>query len=264
MSKLIKIDKEYKDWIVELKQRIRQSQIKAAVKVNSELLELYWHLGQDIVQLKAEAKWGNNVMSQISQDLKDEFSDMGGFSETNLRYIKRFYLFYNQEYIIQPQVGVKLESEEYDSIQPRTEAKLDFAIFSIPWGHQKHIITKAKSVNEAVFYVRKTIEHGWSRNVLMNFMSANLYKAEGKAITNFTTTLPDIQSDLAQQTLKDPYNFDFLTLREGYLEKELEDALTENITKFLLELGSGFAYVGRQIRLTVGETNFSSTSYFTT
>ena len=256
MSKLIKTDTEYKDWIIELKQRIRKSQIKAAVKVNSELLNLYWHLGQEIVKLKAEVKWGNNVMSQISQDLNNEFSDMKGFSETNLRYIKRFYLFYSQGSSIQPQLEAKLEAEEYYSIQPQAGAELDLAIFSIPWGHQKHIITKAESTNEALFYVHKTIEHGWSRNVLMNFMSAQLYQTQGKSITNFTNTLPDIQSDLAQQTLKDPYKLDFLTLREGYLEKELEDALTDNITKFLLELGSGFAYVGRQVRLDVGGDEF--------
>ena len=136
------------------------------------------------------------------------------------------------------------------------EAEILEAIFSIPWGHQKHIITKAKSTNEALFYVQKTIKQGWSRNILINYMSANLFETEGKAISNFKNTLPALQSDLAQQTLKDPYNFDFLTLRDSYLERELEDALTDNITKFLIELGNGFAYVGRQVRLEIGGDEF--------
>lgn len=253
MSKLIKTDNEYKEWIGELKQRIRQSQIKAAVKVNTELLRLYWSIGRDIVRLKAEAKWGTNIMSQISLDLKEEFSNLGGFSETNLRYIKRFYLFYGQN---QPQVGAKIKSKKQEVIQPQVEAEILEAIFSIPWGHQKHIITKAKSTNEALFYVQKTIKQGWSRNILINYMSANLFETEGKAISNFKNTLPALQSDLAQQTLKDPYNFDFLTLRDSYLERELEDALTDNITKFFIELGNGFAYVGRQVRLEIGGDEF--------
>ena len=233
MSKLIKTDTEYKDWIIELKQRIRKSQIKAAVKVNSELIHMYWDLGKDIVSKQANNKWGSSFFEQLSHDLTSEFKGMQGFSVTNLKYMKRLYLFYNQEDTIRHQVGDELENK----------------LFSIPWRHHTEIITKAKTVDEALFYVHKTIEHGWSRNVLMNFMSAQLYQTQGKSITNFTNTLPDIQSDLAQQTLKDPYKLDFLTLREGYLEKELEDALTDNITKFLLELGSGFAYVGRQVRL---------------
>lgn len=127
---------------------------------------------------------------------------------------------------------------------------------SIPWRHHIEIFVKAKSINEALFYIRKVRENGWSRNVLINFIEANLYNAEGKAITNFASSLPNPQSELAQQTLKDPYNFDFLTMRNGYVERELEDALTDNITKFLLELGNGFAYVGRQVRLEIGEEEY--------
>lgn len=253
MERLIKTDTEYKEWISELKLHIRQSQIKAAVKVNTELLKLYWSIGSDIIQLKVEAKWGTNIMSQISSDLKAEFGNIGGFSETNLRYIKRFYLFYSS---IQPQLGVKLKSKAQHTIQPQFGAEISESIFEVPWGHQKHIITKSHSINEALFYVQKTIEQGWSRNVLTSYMDARLYEREGKSISNFKNTLPAVQSDLAQQTLKDPYNFDFLALREGYLERELEDALTDNITKFLIELGNGFAYVGRQVRLEVGDDEF--------
>lgn len=240
MGILINTDTEYKNWISELKQRIRQSQIKAAVKVNTELIRMYWELGKDIVEKQAEAKWGSGFFKQLSDDLNNEFKNMQGFSITNLKYMKRFFLFYNQNNKIRHQVGDEL-------------TKL---LFAIPWRHQIEIFTKVQSIDEALFYIHKTIEQGWSRNVLMHYISIDLYRTEGKSISNFKNTLPSFQSDLAQQTLKDPYNFDFLTMRDGYRERELEDALTDNITKFLLELGSGFAYVGRQIRLEVGGDEF--------
>lgn len=241
MSKLIKTDSDYKIWLTDLKQRIRQSQIKAMVKVNQELIRMYWNLGKDIVEMQSESKWGKGFFKELSQDLKDSFPDMEGFSITNLKYMKRMYLFYNQSDTIRQQVADELQ---------------EAILFSIPWWHHIILITKCKTVDEAAFYIHKVIENGWSRNVLLNFIEAGLYGAEGKAVTNFMTCLPNPQSDLAQQTLKDPYNFDFLTMREGYLERELEDALTENITKFLLELGNGFAYVGRQIRLEIGEEEY--------
>lgn len=240
MSKLIKTDIAYKEWVAELKSRIRQSQIKAAVKVNTELIRMYWNLGKDIVEKQSESKWGKGFFKELSQDLKDEFPDMEGFSVTNLKYMKRMYLFYSQMYINRHQLGDDLQEE----------------FLSIPWRHHIEIFVKAKSINEALFYIRKVRENGWSRNVLINFIEANLYNAEGKAITNFASSLPNPQSELAQQTLKDPYNFDFLTMRNGYVERELEDALTDNITKFLLELGNGFAYVGRQVRLEIGEEEY--------
>lgn len=222
------VDNSYKQWIKEIKSFIRSQQVKAAVKVNAELLKVYWRLGSDIAALKADAQWGSNFYESLSRDLKAEFPDMNGFSVTNLRNCKRFYELYSQSDIIRHQLGAELESP----------------IFSIPWRHHTEIIAKCKSVDEALFYVNKTIENGWSRAVLMNFLDTKLYLAEGKAITNFERLLPSPVSDLAQQTLKDPYNFDFLTIRQNYDEKELQKALTTNITKFLLELGSGFAYVG--------------------
>lgn len=253
MSKLIKTDNSYKAWITELKQRIRQSQIKAAVKVNVEMLHLYWSIGEDIVKRKAETVWGEGVVEQIAQDLRDEFPNMKGFSRRNLFYIKKWYLFYSQQAIIVQQgVAQTGNTDEIGKVQ-QVAAQIDEAIFSIPWGHQLYILDKIKDVNKALFYIHKTLENGWSRNVLLNMLETGLYEAQGKAITNFNRLLPAQQSDLAQQTLKDPYNFDFLTMREGYVEKELEDALTENITKFLLELGNGFAYVGRQVRIVVGQ-----------
>lgn len=154
--------------------------------------------------------------------------------------MKRFYLFYNQE----------------DTIRQQPVDELQNILFRIPWGHHICIFTKCSNPEQAVFYIQKTLANNWSRSVLLNMIDADLYEAQGKALTNFSQILPDTQGDLAQQITKDPYIFDFLSLTEGYREKELEDALTENITKFLLELGSGFAYVGRQVRLEIGEEEF--------
>jgi len=261
-------DPDFKQWLVDLKARVRQSQLKAAIKVNDEMLRLYWDLGRDIVVRQMDVVWGNGFFKQLSEELTSEFPDTKGFSKSNLYNIKQFYLFYNQDNTIFHQVGGKLESanfhrlggnlelskNEKNIILPQPGAKFEsHPIFQIPWRHQVEIFTKCKSVPEALFYVQKTIKNGWSRAVLMNFIEAGLYQSQGKAITNFDRLLPDIQSDLAKETLKDPYNFDFLTLTENYKEKELEDALVENITKFLLELGQGFAYVGRQYPIQIGD-----------
>jgi len=261
----MKKDGDYKSWLADLKSRIRQSQIKAAVKVNAELLRLYWDLGQDIVARQMEKTWGSGFFEQLSKDLRSEFPDMQGFSERNLLYVKRFYQFYTQDNTISPQVvdvipqqlvaELQAVDNKGDIIRHQVGGELgDHPIFQIPWGHHIQIFSKSKSVKEALFYVQKTIENGWSRAVLMNFMAADLFAAQGKALTNFSRQLPEPQSDLANQILKDPYNFDFLTLTDGYKEKELEDALTTNITKFLLELGQGFAYIGRQVPIQIGET----------
>ncbi|MDR3184950.1 MAG: PDDEXK nuclease domain-containing protein [Prevotellaceae bacterium] len=226
-------DSTFKQWLVDLKNRIHQSQIQAVIKVNSELLHLYWDLGRDIAVRQMDAVWGSGFFEKLSKELKAEFPAMKGFSTTNLKYCKYFYQLYSQEVAFRPQAG-------------------DEIIFLIPWGHQKHIIDKCKSIDEALFYTQKTIHNGWSRAMLMNFIDTDLYKSQGKSINNFDRFLPDVQSDLAKETLKDPYNFDFLTLTENYKEKELEDALVANITKFLLELGQGFAYVGKQYSIKVG------------
>ncbi len=170
-------------------------------------------------------KKGDSFLKILSQDLKKEFPDMKGFSLSNLKYIRKFYQFY----VKSQQVVDQLDN-----------------ILSIPWGHHTLLISKCETVDEAIFYVKKTINNGWSRALLLNFLDSNLYLSSGNAVTNFEKLLPDTRSDLAKETLKDPYNFDFLTLTEGYKEKELEDALTSNITSFLLELGQGFAFLGRQ------------------
>jgi predicted nuclease of restriction endonuclease-like (RecB) superfamily len=261
----MKFDNEYKKWLTALKSRIRQSQIKAAIKVNTELLLLYWDLGRDIAVRQMETTWGSGFFEQLSNDLRKEFPDMQGFSAVNLTYCKRFYLFYTQNDVISQQLVDKIPPKFGDQLQAVDNKRdLNFQqvvedlknhpIFQIPWGHHIQIFTKCKTVHEALFYVQKTIENGWSRAVLMNFLEADLFSTQGKALTNFSRLLPEPQSDLANQILKDPYNFDFLTLTENYREKELEDALTTNITKFLLELGQGFAYIGRQVPVKTGET----------
>ncbi len=174
-----------------------------------------------------------------------EYPNMAGFSYRNLRYIRRWYLFYSQDDTIMQQL--------VPSIWQQPVAKLTETFFAVPWGHHLYIISKCKEVDKAVFFLRKTIENSWSRSMLLNFLDTDLYERQGASITNFRKLLPESQSDLAQQTLKDPYIFDFLTLTEDYRERELEDALTRNITRFLLELGQGFAFVGRQVPFEVGD-----------
>jgi len=219
----MKVENEYKKWLSDLKDKIQRSQIKAAVKVNTELLLLYWDLGCEIVSRQMESAWGSGFFERLSNDLRKEFPDMKGFSTSNLYYIKQFYEFYSSKISnfqqvagnIFNQLGGKLEcaENEDDTIIPQVVGNLEnHPIFHIPWFHHVQIITKCKSINEALFYVQMTIDNGWSRAVLMNFIEANLYSAQGKAQSNFSRLLPEPQSDLANQILKDPYNFDFLTL----------------------------------------------------
>lgn len=235
---------EYREWIALIKDRIRNSQIKASIKVNRELLELYWHIGADIVNRQKHSKWGEGLLRQMSIDLKKTFPDMAGFSETNLKTMRLWYRFY-AEAVNGQQVVDELRSDDIFRL-----------ITTIPWGHNQRIIFKCKDVREAVFYAQYTLENNWSRDVLEHQIESGLYERKGKAITNFKDKLPGNASDLATQTLKDPYSFDFLTMRDDYDEKELEDALVNQITQFLLELGTGFSYVGRQVHLQVGEREF--------
>jgi predicted nuclease of restriction endonuclease-like (RecB) superfamily len=233
--------------LVELKQKVRSAQLKAAVAVNTALIEFYFELGKSIAE--KQTAWGTGFLRQLSQDLRSEFPTMEGFSETNLRYCRLFY-----QYL---QVRPQVEDETKTAIRPQLGDELLLNAFkSIPWGHIKLIINKIKDVEAALFYANKTIDEGWSRNILSLQLGNNLYERQGKAIHNFKNTLPEVTSDLAGQLLKDPYQFDFLSLTADYKERELENALVENITKFLLELGSGFAYVGKQVPLQVGDEEF--------
>jgi len=199
-------NKTYYSWLKELKHKVRLVQIKAAVKVNSELLQFYWELGQDIADKQRNAKWGDGFLKQLSIDLSSEFPDMKGFSLSNLKYIKQWYLFYSQE------IGKSQQAVGQKPIAKQAVSQL----VQIPWGHNIAIISKCKNLDEALFYIQKTIQNNWSRSVLTHHIESDLFKREGKAITNFKATLPEPQSDLARETLKDPYNFDFLTLTDKY------------------------------------------------
>lgn len=235
MKETTTIDKDYAQWISELRGRYRQSQIKAAVKVNSEMLQFYWSLGHDIVERKMENTYGSGFFSRLSADLRQELPDTKGFSPTNIKYFKYFYELYA------PLIG------------NRPQLADDF--LCIPWDHHRRIIDKCKNnPQKALFFVQQTRANNWSRAVLLNFLDTDLYEREGKAITNFKTALPSPDSDLAQQMTKDPYCFDFLALSKECSEKELKDALMDNIQKFLLELGNGFAFVGREVCIEVGAT----------
>lgn len=239
MSKgLTIIDKDYTRWVEDLSVRYRQSQIKAAVRVNRELLKYYWELGRDIEEMHVEERWGQSVIKNLSVDLQLKNPNSTGLSRTNIYYAKKFYLLYSQHL----------------KVVPQTVGQLKEMLFSIPWGHHRYLIDRYGTEPEkAFFYVKKTMKEGWSRDVLLNFMDSGLYEREGKALTNFTRTLPDEASDLAQELTKDPYNFAFTGITKPYNEQILKDALLANISQFLLELGTGFAYVGKEYRLQIGQ-----------
>lgn len=242
MDKLVEVDAQYREWISEVSKRFHQSQIKAAVKVNDEMLRFYWQLGKELHDRKDKFSYGQSFYKTISRDLRRELPDVKSFSETNLRYMQKFAELYNEVSNL-PQLGEDFRSEE---IEP---------LFAIPWGHHKIIIDKCNgNPKKALFFVNQVIQNNWSRAVLLNFLDTDLYERQGKAITNFNLTLPAMQSDLAQEITKDPYKFDFITLTQSYNEKELKDALMDNIQKFLLELGNGFAFVGREYRIEIGST----------
>ncbi|MEM9449894.1 MAG: PDDEXK nuclease domain-containing protein [Cyanobacteria bacterium P01_E01_bin.6] len=219
--------KTYIAFLSNLKTRIKQAQIKAALAVNRELVLLYWQLGKEILQRQEQEGWGAKVITQLSKDLKHEFPNMKGFSRTNLMYMRAFAAAYPDESIIQEVLG------------------------QIPWYHNITLLDKINTNNERLWYAQATIGNGWSRNVLVTQIENGLHLRQGSAITNFKTTLPQPQSNLAQQLLKDPYNFDFLTISQDIKEQELERALVDHIRTFLLELGTGFAFMGNQYPIEV-------------
>lgn len=271
MGKAVTIqDKEYLEWIKDLGTRFRRSQIKAAVKVNEEMLRFYWELGHDIVERDAENHYGSRFFSILSHDLKEATSTTSGLSERNIRYAKDFYLLYNQEVGILQQPAAKSDLEDVtkdeeklqqpaaksnDTILPQLVEQIKSEIFSVPWGHHMLLIDKCKNApQKALFFVHQTMQNGWSRNMLLNFLDTDLYERQGKALTNFSRTLPDETSDLAQELTKDPYDFAFTGITGRYNERLLKDKLLNNITQFLVELGTGFAYVGKEYRLQIGDT----------
>ena len=257
MNEMINSDKKYQEWIKGIADDFRKSQIKAAMSVNSEMLHFYWSLGHDMDIRKEEYSWGSHFYEQVSRDLKKLLPDVKSFSPRNLLYMHQFYRLFQSagttkqdaSQLDQPGFTKQLVSQLSDCTNPEEY------VFYIPWGHVIAIMGKCGSNRDkALFFVKKTFDNNWSRAVLLNFLDTDLFERQGKAITNFSATLPPVESDLAQAITKDPYNFDFLMIRESYDEKELKDALMDNITKFLLELGNGFAFVGREVRLMMGET----------
>ena len=271
MGKAVTIqDKEYLEWIKDLGTRFRRSQIKAAVKVNEEMLRFYWELGHDIVERDAENHYGSRFFSILSHDLKEATSTTSGLSERNIRYAKDFYLLYSQEVGILQQPAAKSDLEDVtkdeeklqqpaaksnDTILPQLVEQIKSEIFSVPWGHHMLLIDKCKNApQKALFFVHQTMQNGWSRNMLLNFLDTDLYERQGKALTNFSRTLPDETSDLAQELTKDPYDFAFTGITGKYNERLLKDKLLDNITQFLVELGTGFAYVSKEYRLQIGDT----------
>lgn len=252
------IKSKYKEWLIELKFKIRSTQFKAAKSVNSLLIEFYYDLGKMIIE--KETAWGSHFLENLSTDLKNEFPEMKGFSVTNLKYCRLFFKYLH----ISPQVGDELKKikspQTGDELKNIKLSALDNEIYlmikQLPWGHIKFLISKVKEREEKYFYIYETITNGWSRDVLALQIKSNLYERKGKAITNFTNTLPQPQSDLAKQTLKDPYCFDFLTMTTPYNERDIENQLINHISKFLLELGKGFAYIGQQYHIVVGESDY--------
>ena len=222
----------YPAFLTELKQRIRNAQLRASVAVNTELVLLYWTIGRDILLRQEKERWGAKVIDRLSADLKRSFPEMKSFSPRNLKYMRTF-----------------AEARPEEGFVQQVAAQ-------IPWFHNCVLLDKLERSEDRTWYAKATIQHGWSRNVLVHQIETGLQKRSGKAITNFDKTLPPPQSDLAQQITKDPYAFDFLTLGEDVHERELERGLLEHLRHFLLELGTGFAFVGSQCRLEVGDSDF--------
>lgn len=229
---LIGIPNDYIDWLTELKTRIHYAQQRAALSVNRELIVLYWQIGRDILDRQAQQGWGAKVIERLSHDLRTAFPDMKGFSRANLMYMRAFAEAWPDAEIVQQLVG------------------------QLPWGHNLVLLSKLKDPESRKRYAERAIEYGWSRNVLNIHIETRLLEREGNAVTNFEASLPKPHSDLARESLKDPYVFDFLEIGQEADEREIENALVQHITRFLIELGAGFAFVGRQYHLEVGGDDF--------
>lgn len=225
-------NQNYNDILHDIISDIKTAKVNVVRTVNKNLILLYWSIGKRIVEEQIVQNYGKSIVEKLSKDLRMEFPDAKGFSAQNLWYMRQFYLKYSKNTILQQLVG------------------------ELPWGHNLVILNKIKDLKETEFYLKKAVQFGWSRAVLVHHIESDLYERQGKSITNFKKTLPDINSDLVQQTFKDPYIFDFLNIQEEKKEKNLEDKLVKNITKFLLELGTGFSFIGRQYHIAVSKKDF--------
>lgn len=222
----------YREWLIDVKARVQSAQQQAALAVNQELFGVYWRLGRDILDRQDREGWGTKIVDRLARDLKREFPEVKGFSPRNLKYMRRF-----AEAWPDPEIVQQL-------------------LHKLPWFHLCTLLDKVKDPAEREWYVRAAVQHSWSRNVLVMQIETGAYQRQGKALTNFESQLPKPQSDLARETLKDPYRFDFLSLGSEAIEREIEHALVQHVTQFLLELGAGFAFVGRQVMLNVGGEEF--------
>jgi predicted nuclease of restriction endonuclease-like (RecB) superfamily len=259
--------KHFADLLSEVKGRIQSAQTRAVVSVNAELVRLYWDIGRIIAERQRREGWGAAVIPRLSLELKNELPELKGFSERNIKRMLAFYRAYPDPAAIVPQPAAQFPSTP---ILPQPAIKTASAIivpqpvallfnsllWSVPWAHHVILMDKVSGLPTRLWYMEQTLACGWSRNVLALQIDAQAHKRQGKAISNFVATLPEPQSDLAQQTLKDPYIFDFLTLTDPFQERELETGLVRHMERFLLELGQGFAFVGRQYRLDVGDDDF--------
>jgi len=232
MPDIVPLPADYAAWLAELKTRIHTAQQRATLAVNRELVLLYWQIGQDILSRQNREGWGSKVIERLAQDLRNAFPEMKGFSRANLMYMRSFAEAWPDAAIVQQAVG------------------------QLPWGHNLVLLTKLKSAELRLAYAQRAIEYGWSRNVLSIHIERRLLEREGQAVTNFAAQLPKSHSDLAHESLKDPYLFDFLGVGKEAGERAIEDAIVQHITQFLIELGAGFAYVGRQVPLEVGGDDF--------
>ena len=223
---------DYGQWLADIKNRVLTARHKATLAVNAELVSLYWHIGRDILQRQAAQGWGSKVIDRLGRDLREAFPEMKGFSRANLLYMRAFAEAWTDFEIVQQSVG------------------------QLPWGHNVLLLNRIKEQEARLFYVQKAIAENWSRATLEVHIKNRLHERQGKAVTNFAARLPAPTSAWAQETLKDPYLFDFLSLGEDAQKREIENALMQHITRFLLELGNGFAFVGRQYRLEVNGDEF--------
>src|SRR2546421_2286031 len=226
------IPSDYQAFLQTIKAQVQQAQLRAVLSVNRELILLYWHIGRDILQRQEQQGWGAGVINQLSRDLHKDFPEMRGFSLRNLKYMRAFAAAYPDESIVQRLIA------------------------QLPWGHQIALLEKVKDEQERLWYMERALEHGWSRNVLEIQIETDLYHRKGKAVTNFTATLPPVQSDLAHNVLRDPYVFDFITTHEDAKERNIQSGLLAHIQQFLLALGVGFSFVGSNYLLVVGDEDF--------
>ena len=278
-TKLVKpgLSAAYGSLLVALKQRVRRAQVRAALSVNRELVLLYWHIGREILRSQQAEGWGTKVIERLAKDLRREFPEMGGLSRTNLLYMRAFAEAYSNEAIVQqaagqfvqqlvaqlpepkPAQGGKL-SRSATVQQPAGQLEFDIPpepFAALPWFHNCLLLDRVKDITARLWYARQTLTHGWSRSVLEVQIETKAHQRAGRALNNFAATLPPAQSDLAQQVLKDPYVFNFLALGPDAQERDLENALVDHIQKFLVELGVGFAFVGRQVRFEVDGEDYT-------